>query len=63
VPLFITPPIRAGYTHQLEVFYAARVRDVWTATQIQEGTITINGDDLVSSQFFQTLQLERIIRK
>ncbi len=57
----VASPVRAGGAEELEVLDPARARHVWSAAEIQEGTVPIGGDPLILRDLGQSLELEGII--
>ena len=58
---FVTPPVRAGHAEKLEMAQPAGAGDVGAPAEVEEGAVTVHGDDLVFPEFLQPFELEGIV--
>jgi len=59
--LFVSPPVGAGTGQQAEVTETAGPRDVGAPAEIDEGTIGVDGDGFVLTQFADAFELQRVV--
>src|SRR5690606_35568260 len=63
LPTGIPSPVGRRRIQQLEVPDAPRFRYVRSTAEVEEGSVAVDGDDLVLPELFQALELQGVVRE